>query len=66
MYSNFNGDILYGPLLNKTVKLPTIEWSFCKFVDFHRRIQDFFRGGLKNEFIRMCNDCIAVKTQLLS
>jgi len=25
----------------------------------------FFRGGLKDEFIRMCIDCIAVKTQLL-
>ena len=25
-----------------------------------------FLGGLKNEFIRMCNDCIAVKIQLLS
>ena len=30
----------------------------------HRRIQDFFRGGLKEELIRMCTDCIAVKTQL--
>ena len=31
----------------------------------HRRIQDFFRGELKDKFIRMCTDCIAVKTQLL-
>jgi len=31
----------------------------------HRRIQDFFKGGLKDEFIRMCTDCISVKTQLL-
>jgi len=31
----------------------------------HRRIQDFFRGRLKDEFIRMCTDCTAVKTQLL-
>jgi len=28
----------------------------------HRRIQDFFRRGIKDEFIRMCIDCIAVKT----
>jgi len=33
--------------------------------NLHRRIQDFFRGGLKDEFIRMCTDCIAAKTQLL-
>jgi len=25
----------------------------------------FFRGGLKDEFIRMCTDCIVVKAQLL-
>jgi len=25
----------------------------------------FFRGGLKDEFTRMCTDCIAVKTQML-
>jgi len=25
----------------------------------------FFRGGLKDDFIRMCTDCIAVKIQLL-
>jgi len=25
----------------------------------------FLGGGLKDEFIRMCTDCIAVKTQLL-
>jgi len=31
----------------------------------HRRIQNFFNGGLKDEFIRMCTDCIVVKTQLL-
>jgi len=31
----------------------------------HRRIQDFFRGGVKDEFIRMCTDCIPVKTQML-
>jgi len=30
----------------------------------HRRIQ-IFLGGLKDEFIRMCTDCIALKTQLL-
>jgi len=24
-----------------------------------------FLGGIKDEFIRMCTDCIAVKTQLL-
>jgi len=33
--------------------------------DTHRWIQDFFRGVLKDDFIRMCTDCIAVKTQLL-
>jgi len=31
----------------------------------HRRIQDFFRGRLKDEFIRKCTGCTAVKTQLL-
>jgi len=25
----------------------------------------FFRVGFKDEFIRMCTDCIVVKTQLL-
>ena len=32
---------------------------------FHRRIQDFFTGGLKDKFIRMCTDYIAVKSQQL-
>ena len=27
----------------------------------HRRIQHFFREGLRDEFIRMCTDCIVVK-----
>ena len=31
----------------------------------HGRIQDFFEGGLKDEFTRMFTDCIAVKTQML-
>jgi len=30
----------------------------------HRRIQDAFLRGFRDEFIRMCNDCIAVKTHL--
>ena len=29
---------------------------------YHRRIQEFFRAGLKDKFIRMCTDYIAVKT----
>jgi len=35
-----------------------------KGLQFHRRIQDFFRGGLKDKFILMCTDCIAVKSLL--
>jgi len=31
----------------------------------HRRIQEFFRRGVKDDFIRKCTDCIAAKTQLL-
>ena len=30
----------------------------------HRRIPDIF-GGLRDKFIRMCIDCVAVKTQQL-
>ena len=39
--------------------------SLQKGGDVHRRIQDFFWGGLKDKFIRMCTECTAVKTQLL-
>ena len=32
----------------------------------HRWIQGIFWGGLRDKFIRMCINCIAVKTQLLT
>ena len=32
----------------------------------HRRIQDISGGGLRDKFIRMCIDCIAVNTQVLT
>jgi len=36
-----------------------------EFCGRHRRIQGIFKRGTRNKFIRMCIDCIAVKTQLL-
>jgi len=33
--------------------------AFCKNTGhFHRRILDFLGGGVKDEFIQMCTDCI--------
>ena len=44
------------------LKLLPCWFSVC---GIHRQIQEFFRGGLRDKFIRMCIDCIAVRTQLL-
>jgi len=55
----------YDGASNMSGKYRGVQARVKELYSLHRRIQDFFRGGLKDDFIRMCTDCIAVKTQLL-
>ena len=63
--------LMFSPVLDCTGNWCTVKTreniceslTKCTVIIGESRI--FFRGGLKDKFILMCTDCIAVKTQLL-